>query len=102
MVAQQRCQLSVKPEYGYKHKDCHMKPPKGADIDEVLQFDITLLEVYSKDNVRVVGVREDIYKTIKQRSEFWESPREPYEVLDLLPSHLSSVSILITLIPLCS
>lgn len=80
MVAQQRCQLSVKPEYGYKHKDCHMKPPKGADIDEVLHFDITLLEVYSKDNVRIVGMREDIYKTIKQRSEFWESPREPYEV----------------------
>ena len=81
MLLQQRCQLTIKPEYGYKHKDCHMKSPKGAPIDEVMLFDIQLLEVHSKDDVRVVGANEDIYKTIKQRSESWETPREPYEVI---------------------
>ncbi|KAL0030965.1 hypothetical protein WJX79_005290 [Trebouxia sp. C0005] len=80
MVCQQRCQLTIKPEYGYKHKDCHMTPPKGVSIDEPMHVDIKLLEIYSKDDVRVVGTNENIYKTIKQRSESWESPREPYEV----------------------
>lgn len=80
MVCQQRCQLTIKPEYGYKHKDCHMKPPEGAPADEPLHFDIKLLELYSKDDVRVVGTNENIYKTIKERSESWETPREPYEV----------------------
>ncbi|KAA6416871.1 MAG: peptidyl-prolyl isomerase PASTICCINO1 [Trebouxia sp. A1-2] len=80
MVCQQRCQLTIKPEYGYKHKDCHMTPPKGVSIGEPMHVDIKLLEIYSKDDVRVVGTNENIYKTIKQRSESWESPREPYEV----------------------
>ncbi len=80
MVCQQRCQLTIKPEYGYKHKDCHMKPPKGVSIEQSMHVDIKLLEIYSKDNVRVVGANENIYKTIKQRSESWETPREPYEV----------------------
>ena len=57
-----------------------MKPPKGVDIDEPLQFDMQLLVMYSKDDVRVIGVRDDIYKTVKLRSESWETPREPYEV----------------------
>ena len=57
-----------------------MKPPKGANTDDEMHFDITLLGLHSKNNVRVVGAREDIYKIIKQRSELWESPREPYEV----------------------
>lgn len=57
-----------------------MAPPKAANIHETLHFDIKLLEIYSKDDVRVVGPREDIYKTIMQRSDFWETPREPYEV----------------------
>lgn len=80
MVRHQRCELVVKPEYAYKHKDCQMKPPKGAKINETLRFDIKLLEIYSREQVRVVGPREDIYKVIKQRSEFWENPRAPYEV----------------------
>ena len=80
MVCQQRCQLTIKPEYDYKHKDCHMQPPKGVSIDETMHVDIKLLEVYSKEDVRVVGANENIYKTIKQRSESWESPREPYAV----------------------
>ena len=80
MVCKQRCKLIVKPEYAYKHKDCQLKPPRSANISETLQFDITLLEFYSKDDVRVVGPREDIYKVIKQRSDSWETPREPYDV----------------------
>ena len=80
MVRHQRCELAIKPEYAYKHKECHMAPPKAANIHETLHFDIKLLEIYSKDDVRVVGPREDIYKTIMQRSDFWETPREPYEV----------------------
>ncbi len=80
MVCQQRCQLTIKPEYGYKHKDCHMQPPKGVSFDETMHVDIKLLEIYSKDDVRVVGANENIYKTIKQRSESWESPRELYAV----------------------
>ena len=85
MVVQQRCQLTIKPEYGYKHKDCHMKAPKGANTDDVMHFDITLLELHSKSTVRVVGGNEDIYKIIKQRSELWESPRQPYEVALFCP-----------------
>ncbi len=81
MVQQQRCQLTIKPEYGYKHKDCQMKPPKNAMTDEPMHFDIKLLEFYSKEVVRVVGMNENIYKTIKQRSESWETPRAPYEVI---------------------
>ena len=57
-----------------------MTPPKGVSIGEPMHVDIKLLEIYSKDDVRVVGTNENIYKTIKQRSESWESPREPYEV----------------------
>lgn len=80
MVQGQRCTLQIRPEYGYRHKKCQMQPPKGADADEQLQFDVELLEIYSKDDVRVVGSRDDIYKTVKRRSESWETPREPYEV----------------------
>ena len=57
-----------------------MQPPKGANTDEQLQFDMQLLQIYSKDDVRVIGTRDDIYKTISERSESWETPREPYEV----------------------
>lgn len=60
-----------------------MQPPKGADADEKLQFDIELLSIYGENDVRVVGPRDDIYKTVKARSESWETPREPYEVLVL-------------------
>ena len=80
MTWHQRCELAIKPEYAYKHKDCRMAPPKGANISETLHFDIKLLEVYSRDDVRVVGQREDIYKTIMQRSDLWETPRELYDV----------------------
>ncbi len=57
-----------------------MTPPKGVSIDDTMRVDIKLLEIYSKEDVRVVGANENIYKTIKQRSESWESPREPYAV----------------------
>lgn len=57
-----------------------MAPPKAANIHETLHFDIKLLEIYSRDDVRIVGPREDIYKTIMQRSDFWETPRELYDV----------------------
>ena len=80
MVRHQRCELAIKPEYAYKHKDCQMAPPKGANINETLHFDIKLLEVYGNEDVRVMGPREDIYKTIMQRSDMWETPREPYTV----------------------
>ena len=80
MVRHERCELAIKPEYAYKHKDCQTQPPKGANINEMLRFDIKLLEVYSKDDVRVVGPRDNIYKITKQRSESWEAPMRPYEV----------------------
>lgn len=80
MVRHQRCELAIKPEYAYKHKDCQMAPPKGANTSETLHFDIKLLEIYGRDDVRVVGPREDIYKIIMQRSDMWETPREPYNV----------------------
>lgn len=57
-----------------------MAPPKAANVLETLHFDIKLLEIYNRDDVRVVGPREDIYKTIIQRSDFWETPRELYDV----------------------
>ncbi|KAL3145165.1 hypothetical protein ABBQ38_001764 [Trebouxia sp. C0009 RCD-2024] len=92
MVQQQRCELAIKPEYAYKHKDCQVKSPRGANINETLHFDITLLEIYSRDNVRVVGPREDIYKTIKHRSDFWETPHEPYDVEISCSARLPSTS----------
>lgn len=89
MVQGQRCTLQIRPEYGYKHKECQMKPPKGVDVDESMQYDMQLLQLYSKDDVRVVGVRDDIYKTVKRRSESWETPREPYEVHSLFCQSIS-------------
>lgn len=42
MCRGERAVLEVQPSYGFKHKDCRMRPPQGVRPEDPLQVDVTV------------------------------------------------------------
>lgn len=80
MTKGERSLLQIKPDYAYGHRLCQLPPPAGIDPKATLHFDMELLQIYPKEDVRLAGRDQDLIKLIKLEADVWESPRPPFEV----------------------
>ncbi|GFR52572.1 hypothetical protein Agub_g15164 [Astrephomene gubernaculifera] len=87
MTRGQRSVLQVQPGFGFRHPECGMRPPacRGLRTDQVLRFDLTLLDWYPAASVHAYGSSSSssdstlLKRSIREGSS-WESPRPPFEV----------------------
>ena len=80
MTKGERSLLQIKPDYAYGHRLCQLPAPPGIDPKATLHFDMELLQIYPKEDVRLAGRDQDLIKIIKREADVWESPRPPFEV----------------------
>ena len=80
MTKGERSLLQIKPDYAYGHRLCQLPPPPGIDPKATLHFDMELLQIYPKEDVRLAGRDQDLIKLTKREADVWESPRPPFEV----------------------
>ena len=77
--------FTIKPAFGFKHPDCSWRLTDASAEEEVLTFDIELVDVSPSVSVQIVNddaikPEDVVLKEIVSDGTGWENPRPPYRV----------------------